>query len=101
MADTDGSRQEISLGAGFDAVVRYGNTTIELHPGGDLTVKTKGDIDAYMSGAVHVHPAADEPGAVYAKEPKPGDKMRDGTIYAGSILSQSIALRANAVAAVQ
>jgi hypothetical protein len=64
---------ELSLGDGFDAVVHYGETTVELKAGGAAVVKTRGDVDAYTNGTA---PAK----AVL----RIGERMPDGTIYAGT-----------------
>jgi hypothetical protein len=78
-----GKKQEISLGDDFDAVVRYGGITVELNADGNVTVKTKGNAVVYTNGDVKVRPAANDVGPSAAPEPKPGDKIPDGTIYAG------------------
>jgi hypothetical protein len=90
-----GRKQEISLGDDFDAVVRYGSTTVELSASGSVIVKTKGDAVIYTNGDVKVRPAANDriigegvivedlvPAAPSAL--RPGDKMSDGTIFAGT-----------------
>jgi hypothetical protein len=64
-----GKAQEISLGSEFDAVVRYGRTTVALKADGNVIVKTQGNTLVYTNGDVKV--------------PKPGARMPDGTIYAG------------------
>src|ERR1017187_165709 len=81
MAEGSGKKQTISLGSDFDAVVRYGETTVELNADG-VIVKTKGNVIVYTNGDVKVRPAANDDGKSTG-EPKPGDKMPDGTVYAG------------------
>jgi hypothetical protein len=84
MADGNSKTQEISLGSDFDAVVRYGETTVELKADGNVVVKTNGNATVYTSGDVKVRPAAnDDKSATIAAEPKVGDRMADGTIFAG------------------
>jgi hypothetical protein len=78
-----GEKQEISLGTDFDAVVRYGGTTVELSADGNVTVRTMGNAVVYTNGDVMVRPAANDVGPSAASEPKPGDKMADGTVFAG------------------
>jgi hypothetical protein len=60
MADGSGKTQEISLGSDFDAVVRYGGTTVELKADGNLVVKTNGNTTVYTNGDVKVRPAAND-----------------------------------------
>jgi hypothetical protein len=81
MAEGSGKKQTISLGSDFDAVVRYGETTVELNADG-VIVKTKGNVIVYTNGDVKVRPAANDDGKATG-EPKPGDKMPDGAVYAG------------------
>src|ERR1017187_3593255 len=81
MAEGSGKKQTISLGSDFDAVVRYGETTVELNADG-VIVKTKGNVIVYTNGDVKVRPAANDDGKSTG-EPKPGDKMPDGSVYAG------------------
>ncbi len=83
MTGSNGKTQDITLGDEFDAFVRYGRTTVEMHPGGDLIVKTNGNAVVYTNGDVKVRPAANDSGEATFEEPKPGNKMDDGTIYAG------------------
>src|SRR5947209_5875686 len=68
------NEQEITLGAGLQTVVHYGDTTIELHP--------DGDVEVYTNAAVHLHPHPNN--AAPKAEPHVGDKMSDGTIFAGT-----------------
>lgn len=76
MTGSNGKRQEITLGDEFDAVVRYGGMTVELHPGGNAVVYTNGD--------VKVRPAAND-SAANSAEPKVGDMMQAGHPQAGWI----------------
>src|ERR1035437_1920943 len=81
MAEGSGKKQTISLGSDFDAVVRYGETTVELNADG-VIVKTKGNVIVYTNGGVKVRPAAKDDGKSPGG-PKPGDRMPDGAVYAG------------------
>src|SRR4051812_47044569 len=93
MAEAGVRKQEISLKGEIDAVVRYGATLVELHPGGDLLVRTEGhaivhssgDIDVHTDASVRVHPANDNGKSMLATSLvlKPGDRVADGTVYAG------------------
>ncbi len=77
-----GKTKEISLGDGFDDVaVKVNGATVEVHADGSIDAYTSGDVDAYTNGSVKVHPAANDSSAT--AEPKIGDKMTDGTVYAG------------------
>jgi hypothetical protein len=93
--------QDLRLADGQETIIHQGDSTVVLHGGGDITVKlgtasvdvhtdgrieahTANDVDAYTDRAVHVHHAANDrnqPNA--AAEPRVGDRMPDGTIYAG------------------
>jgi hypothetical protein len=79
-----GNVKEISLGDDFGtAVVQGGGVTVELSDNGDVTVHTRGD--------VKLRPAAnDGAGPATLTALKPGDKMPDGTIYAGSLDGRDI-----------
>src|SRR5258708_6921449 len=83
MAEGSGKKQEISLGDDFDAVVRYGGTTVKLSASGGVIVKTKGDAVVYTNGDVKVRPAANDDGPSASSQATPGDRMPDGTVYAG------------------
>src|SRR5260370_60999 len=79
-----GSRRvkEVSLGDGFGEVAVKGNgVPVEGHADGSIQAFTSGDVDAHTNGSRKGHPAANDSSAT--AEPKPGDKMADGTIYAG------------------
>jgi Protein of unknown function (DUF1566) len=82
MSEGSNKTQEISLGSDFDAVVRYGGTTVELSSGGDVVVKTKGNAVVYTNGDVKVRPAANDDNKPKTA-PEIGDEMDDATIYAG------------------
>src|SRR5690242_10669050 len=84
-----GKRKEIVLGDDLgNTIVKANGARVEIHTDGSIVAYTKSDVDAYTDGAVHVHPANDR---VPAKlEPKPGDRMRDGTIFAGSLEGKKI-----------
>ncbi len=71
--------KEISLGDGFGEIaVKVNGARIEVH--------FDGSVDAYTDAAIRPHCTADDPtrqpGTVLAFR-KPGDRMADGTIYAG------------------
>src|ERR1017187_613806 len=77
-----GKTKEISLGEGFgDVALKVNGATVEVHADGSIQAYTSGDVDAYTNGSVKVHPAANDSSAT--AEPKPGDRMPDGTVYAG------------------
>jgi hypothetical protein len=70
---------------GISLVEDSGDVTVKVN-GVRVEVHTDGSIDAYTDHAVKVHPAANDIGEVAApasSEPKPGDKMPDGTVFAG------------------
>src|SRR5947207_525029 len=90
--------QELSLESKEETIIHYGSRTVEMHSSGDLEVRVPGarveihadgsvaaytnkDVDAYTNGAVRLHAAAN--GTATNSEPEPGDKMPDGTIFAG------------------
>ena len=76
-------KKTISFGKEFgDVAVSVNGTTVEVH--------ADGSVDAYTDSAVKVHPAANDgkparPDDTTARisRPVPGDRMPDGTIYAG------------------
>ena len=83
--------QEISLDGGFDTIVHQGGSTVELHAGGNITVRVAGarlevhadgGVEAFTQAAVKVNPAANDSAPAKAAL-KPGDKLADGTIFAG------------------
>src|ERR1035437_5271915 len=74
------SLKEISLGEDFgDVAVKVNGVRVEVH--------TDGSVDAYTAGTVKVHSPANDTGKTATgspAEPKVGDRMADGTIYAGT-----------------
>ena len=86
MGESSGKAKEIVLGDELgDIAVRANGVRVEIHADGSVVAYTKSDVDAYTNGAVHVvHSAVNDDGEPAAKaEPKPGDRMADGSIYAG------------------
>jgi len=99
MGDGSAKAREISLGNDFgDVAVKANGGRVEIHSDGGVVAYTKSDVDAYTNGAVHVHPAVNDDIAIFPPvasgdvsqllpatkaEPKPGDRMADGTVYAG------------------
>src|SRR5947209_8501955 len=75
-----GKTKQISLGDGFgDVAVNVNGASIEIHVDGSL--------DTYTDAAVRMHPVANDSGRVTTASPaalKPGDKMPDGTVFAGT-----------------
>jgi hypothetical protein len=83
---SEGSRaKEIVLGDELgDIAVKANGVRVEIHTDGSIVAYTKSDVDAYTNGAVHVHPAANDDAKAAAKaEPQIGDRMADGTVFAG------------------
>src|SRR5438105_3961522 len=83
-----GNVKEISFGDGFGEVaVKVNGATVEFHADGSVAAHTPGDVDAYTNSSVRVHPAAND-ATPHSRTailfPKPGDKMPDGTIFAGA-----------------
>ena len=80
MAERSSKAKEISLGDGFgDVAVKVNGIRVEVH--------TDGSVDAYTDGAVEVHSPANDTGKTATgapAEPKAGDRMADGTVYAGT-----------------
>jgi hypothetical protein len=70
-------KKEISLGEYFgDVAVNVNGVRIE--------VDTAGSIQAYTNGSVKISPIANDDGkAATSTAPKVGDKMPDGTVFAG------------------
>ena len=77
MTQQNGKAKEISLGEGFgDVAVKVNGVRVQ--------VDTNGSIQAYTNGTVRVSPIANDDGkAVTSPVPKVGDKMLDGTVFAG------------------
>jgi hypothetical protein len=71
--------REVCLGDGFgDVAVKVNGARIEVHP--------DGSVDAYTDATVRAHPGANggsKAVAVIPAELQPGDRMEDGTIFAG------------------
>src|SRR5947208_2132008 len=87
MSESGGRAKEIVLGDELgDIAVKTNGVRVEIHTDGSVVAYARKDVDAYTDGAVHVPPAANDDGkpskAPLAK-PQPGDRMPDGTIYAG------------------
>src|SRR5260221_2874245 len=80
-----GKSKEIVLGDEHgDIAVKANGVRVEIHSDGSVVAYTKSDVDAFTNGAVHVHPAVNDDGETAAKaERKPGDRMPDGSVYAG------------------
>ena len=85
MGESSGKAKEIVLGDELgDIAARANGVRVEIHADGSVVAYTKSDVDAYTNGAVHVHSAVNDDGEPAAKaEPKPGNRMADGTVYAG------------------
>src|SRR5947209_18047953 len=86
MADSNAkevSPKEISLGDGFgDVAVTVNGVRVEVHSDGSIAAYTNRSVDAYTNGPVQVHPAANDDTKSKAA-PEVGDKMPDGSVYAG------------------
>ena len=80
-----GKSKEIVLGDELgDIAVKANGVRVEIHTDGSVVAYTKSDVDAFTNGAVHVHPAVNDDSKPAAKaESKPGDRMPDGSVYAG------------------
>ena len=81
----DGKTRKISLAEDFgDLVVEVNGVRIEVRTDGSVLAFTNSSIDAYTNGPVKVHPAAnDDIKAKIGAPPRVGEKMSDGTVYAG------------------
>src|SRR5947209_19638573 len=79
--------KEISLGDGFgDVAVKVNGARIEVHADGSVAAHTTGDVDAFTNASVRLHPAAnvnEKPSTSTPAELKPGERMPDGSVYAG------------------
>src|ERR1039457_2226937 len=83
MADSSGKAKEFALGNDFgDVAVTVNGVRVEVHTDGSILAYTNSSVDAYTNGPVKVHPAANDDAKAKAA-PKPGDRMPDGTVYAG------------------
>jgi hypothetical protein len=84
MAEGSGKTREISLGEDFgDVAVKVTGVRVEVHTDGSILAYTNGRVDAYTNGPVQVHPANDHVKPTASTTPQIGDKMPDGTVYAG------------------
>ena len=84
MAEGSGKATEISLGEDFgDVAVKVNGVRVEVHADGSILAYTNGRVDAYTNGPVQVHPANDHVKPTASTTPQIGDKMEDGTVYAG------------------
>ena len=81
---------DIPLDLGFGYIFSQGARTTSAHNEGDMGVTLPGEqpavhrdatVDANTGPPVNMHPLLRD--ATAQSEPKPGDKMPDGTIYAG------------------
>jgi hypothetical protein len=82
---TEGSNRtrEILLGDDFgDVAVKVNGVRVEVHTDGSILAYTNKSVDAYTNGPVQVHPAANDDLKAQAA-PRVGDKMPDGSVYAG------------------
>jgi hypothetical protein len=82
----EGSRKarEISLGDDFgDVAVSVNGVRIEVRTDGSVLAYTKGGVDAYTNGPIRAHPAANDEVKSEAA-PEIGDKVYDGTVFAGT-----------------
>jgi hypothetical protein len=76
MSEDSSKAREIDLGKALgEVVVRANGVRIELH--------ADGSADAYIAGALKIHPAAKEGAARSTATLRIGDEMEDGTILAG------------------
>ena len=87
MTEDSSKTKEISFGDDFgDVAVKVNGVRIEVRTDGHVSAYTHKDVDAYTNGAVHVHPAVNDDlksRPIVSTAPKPGDRMPDGTVYAG------------------
>jgi hypothetical protein len=86
MTGSSGKAKEIELGDELgDIAVKANGVRVEIHADGSVVAYAKStNVDAFTNGAVHIHPAVNDDGKPATKaESKPGDRMPDGTIYAG------------------
>ena len=83
MSGSGGKPKELSLGSDFgDVAVTVNGVRVEVHTDGSIAAYTNRSVDAYTSGPVQVHPAANDDAKSKAV-PQVGDKMPDGSVYAG------------------
>ena len=90
--------RDLRLEGGQETLIHQRESTVELHRDGAVSVgrarvdiRADGKIETHPSddgqpgadGAVHLHPAASDSTPAQAADRKPGDRMPDGTIFAG------------------
>src|SRR5436309_1585218 len=84
MSGSGGNPKEIALGNDFgDVAVTANGVRVEVHTDGSIAAYTNRSVDAYTNGPVQVHPAANDDAKSNAA-PQVGDKMPDGSVYAGT-----------------
>src|ERR1022692_3528523 len=83
MAEGSGKTKEISLGSFGDVSVTVNGVRVEVHTDGSIAAYTNKSVDAYTNGPVQVHPANDDTKPKASTAPQIGDKMPDGSVYAG------------------
>ena len=86
MGEGSSKAREISLGEDFgDVAVKVNGVRVEVHTDGSILAYTKnGRVDAYTDGDVQVHHVANDDSKLkVTTTPQVGDKMDDGTIFAG------------------
>jgi hypothetical protein len=83
MSGSGGKPKEIALGNDFgDVAVTVNGVLVEVHTDGSIAAYTNRSVDAYTNGPVQVHPAANDDTKTKAAR-QVGDKMPDGSVYAG------------------
>jgi hypothetical protein len=75
MTELSRKAKEISFKENTDLTVNANGVSVEMHIDGSVLV--------YSNGPVKVLPLANDYSTTASTAPKPGDKMPDGTIYAG------------------
>src|SRR5437868_10026201 len=82
MSDSDRqsfpTRRSSDLG---DVAVTVNGVRVEVHTNGSIAAYTNRSVDAYTNGPVQMHAAANDD--TKTKTPQVGDKMPDGSVYAG------------------
>jgi hypothetical protein len=76
MAQQNGKKEISFTENAGDVTVKVNGVSVEIHADGSIL--------AHTNGAVKACPVANDNGTVISTEPKIGDKMPDGTIYAGT-----------------
>jgi hypothetical protein len=79
----------VRLGNGDTATVRGGGTKVETDGAGNVKVYVtgQGSVAVHTGSGVTVRPALNDATATVATNPKAGDRLADGTIFAGNGLS--------------